>query len=421
MGRTVSQKVLARASGAREVSPGDFVEARPDLTIAHESARIAIGSFRGMGAGRVGDPGRVVLALDHRAPAECEETAGVHRLIRDFAREQGISDLYDVGEGICHQLLSEKGHVRPGALLVGADSHTTMAGALGAFATGVGPTDIAAVWATGRLWLRVPETIRVDVSGRFRKGVGAMDLALHLVGEIGAFGAEYRANEYSGRAVRGMSIGARQTLCCLSTEMGAKAAIVPADSRTLEYLAGRAANARAGAVRADPDAVYERVMNVDAAKLEPMLACPHSVDAVRPVRDEAGRPVHQAVIGTCANGRLEDFEAAARVLGGRKVHPRVRLLLVPASREVLLEGIRRGVIGSLLESGAVLESPGCGPCLGAHQGVLAPGETCISTSSRNFRGRMGSAGAEIFLASPATAAASALKGAITDPRKVMAR
>jgi homoaconitate hydratase family protein len=421
MGRTISEKILARASNGRAVKPGDFVEARPDISLAHESARIAIRSFREMGAGKVRDPARIVLALDHRTPAECEETAGVHRMIRDFATEQGIRRLYDVGEGVCHQLLAEKGHARPGALIVGADSHTTMAGALGAFATGVGPTDIAAVWATGKIWLRVPETIRVDVGGGFRTAVGAMDLALTLVGAFGAYGAEYRAIEYGGRTVHRMGIGQRQTLCNLSTEMGAKAAIVEPDKRTLACLAGRNSGPGRPAVKADPDARYESRIEVDASRLEPVLACPHSVDRVKPVAELEGRPVDQAVLGTCANGRLGDFEAAARIIGGRKVHLGVRLLLVPASREVLLQGLRSGVIGSLLESGAVLESPGCGPCLGAHQGVLAPGETCISTSSRNFRGRMGSPGAKIFLASPATVAASALKGEITDPRKVMPR
>jgi homoaconitase/3-isopropylmalate dehydratase large subunit len=296
-----------------------------------------------------------------------------------------------------------------------------MAGALGAFATGVGPTDIAAVWATGKIWLRVPETIRVDVGGGFRHGVGPMDLALTLVGTSGAYGAEYRAIEYGGKTILRMGLGHRQTICNLSTEMGAKAAIVQADQRTLAYLAGRGRRAGRPAVKADPDARYESRMEVDASRLEPLLACPHSVDRVKPVADLAGRPVDQAVIGTCANGRLEDFEAACRILRGRKVPPGVRLLLVPASREVLLRGIRKGVIGSLLESGAVLESPGCGPCLGAHQGVLADGEACISTSSRNFKGRMGSAGAVIYLASPATVAASALTGEITDPRKVMPR
>ena len=421
MGRTISEKVLARHSGERTVFPGDFVEARVDLSMAHESARIAIQGFRAMGAGKVRDPAKVVLVLDHRAPAECEETAGVHRMIRDFVREQRIAYFYDVGEGVCHQLLAEKGHVRPGALVVGADSHTTTAGALGAFATGVGPTDIAAVWATGRIWLRVPETVRVTVDGALPRGVGAMDLALTLVGRIGAYGAEYRAIEYGGSTLPRMDIGQRQTLCNLSTEMGAKAAIVEPDKRTMAYLARHGPAFKGPAVRADAGAIYERKLGLRAAELEPVVACPHSVDNVRPVREVAGRPIEQAVLGSCTNGRLEDLKTAARIVNGKKVARRVRFIVVPASRATLLQGIRKGYIGTLIRAGAVLENPGCGPCLGAHQGILAPGESCISTTSRNFRGRMGSAEAGIYLASPATVAASALKGEITDPRKVMRR
>ncbi len=419
MAATVAEKILARRSGRRRVAPGEFVEARVDLSMAHESARLAIRSFREMGAKKVHDPGRVVLVLDHRAPAECEETAGVHRLVRDFATEQRIANFYDVGEGVCHQLLAEKGHVRPGALVVGADSHTTMAGALGAFATGVGPTDISAVWATGRIWLRVPETIRVNVDGAFPRGVGAMDLALALVGRIGAYGSEYKAIEYGGSTLSRMDIGQRQTLCNLSTEMGAKAAIVEPDGRTVAYLARHGVAFRGPAARADAGAIYERKLESRAAEMEPMVACPHSVDNVRPVGEVAGRPIEQAVLGSCTNGRLRDLETAARVLGGRKLHSGVRLIVVPASRETLLQGIRKGYIGTLLRAGAVLENPGCGPCLGAHQGVLAPGESCISTTSRNFRGRMGSPEADIYLASPATVAASALRGKITDPRRVI--
>ena len=419
MAATVSEKILARHAGRRTVAPGEFVEAGVDLSMAHESARIAIRSFREMGARKVLRPKSVVLVLDHRAPAECEETAGVHRLIREFAREQKISNFYDVGEGVCHQLLSEKGHVRPGALVVGADSHTPTAGALGAFATGVGPTDLASVWAIGRIWLRVPETIRINVEGRFARGVGAMDLALTLVGRIGAYGAEFRAIEYGGSTIAGMGTGGRMTLCNLSTEMGAKAAIVEPDQRTLSYLAGQGVQFKGPAFSADLGAEYERELELQAPELEPMVARPHSVDDVRPVAEVAGHPVDQAVLGSCTNGRLEDLASAAAILKGRKVARGVRLIVVPASRAILLEGIRRGFIGTLLEAGAVLENPGCGPCLGAHQGILAPDETCISTTSRNFRGRMGSPEANIYLASPASVAASALRGVITDPRTVM--
>jgi 3-isopropylmalate/(R)-2-methylmalate dehydratase large subunit len=419
MAATASEKILARHAGQKKVAPGEFVEAKVDLSMAHESARIAIQGFRQMGAKKVLRPKTVVLVLDHRAPAECEETAGVHRLIRDFVKEQHISNFYDVGEGVCHQLLAEKGHVRPGALVVGADSHTPTAGALGAFATGVGPTDVAAVWATGKIWLRVPETTRINVNGRFHRGVGAMDLALTLVGKIGAYGAEYRAIEYGGSTIAGMGIGQRMTLCNLSTEMGAKAAMVEPDEKTMSYLADRCASFKGPAARADPGANYERKLELRAAELEPMVARPHSVDKVGPVGDAAGRPVDQAVLGSCSNGRLEDLASAAGILKGRNVARGVRFIVVPASRTILLEAIRKGFIGTLLEAGAVLENPGCGPCLGAHQGILAPDETCISTTSRNFQGRMGSPDANIYLASPATVAASALRGVITDPRTVM--
>lgn len=418
MAATVSEKILARHAGRRSVSPGEFVEARPDLSFAHESARIAIQSFLGMGAGKVQSPGKIVLVLDHRAPAESEETAGVHRLIRDFVRKQRIRSFYDVGSGVCHQLLAEGGHIRPGALVVGADSHAPTAGALGAFATGVGPTELAAVWATGRIWLRVPKTVRVEVEGRFPARVGAMDLGLWLVGRIGAYGAEYKAIEYGGTALSGMAIASRLTLCNLSTEMGAKAAIVEPDGRTISFLARCGAAFTGRPVRADPGAGYESALELRAPELEPMVARPHSVDNVRPVREEAGRPLDQAVLGSCTSGRLEDLGTAAGILKGRKVAAGVRFVVVPASRAILLEGIRRGYVGTLVRAGAVLENPGCGPCLGAHQGVLAPGECCISTTSRNFRGRMGSPDASIYLASPATVAASALRGVITDPRGV---
>jgi len=368
-------------------------------------------------APKVWDPDRIFIALDHRVPAESEETAGAHAMIRQFVRKQHIRHFYDAGEGVCHQLLPEKGRVRPGELIVGADSHTPTAGAFGAFATGIGATEMAAVWATGRLWLRVPETIRIRIDGAFRPFVGARDLALHLVGQMGAYGAEYAAIEYFGKAIDRMDIGSRMTLCNLSTEMGAKAALVEPDGRTLAFLEGRA-RGPFRPERADPGARCEMELSVDVRGLEPEVACPHSVDDVRPVGEVSGRAIHQAVIGSCTNGRLEDLREASRILGGRKVHEGVRLLVVPASREVLLEAVRRGFVRRLIESGAVLLNPGCGPCLGAHQGVLAPGEVCISTTSRNFRGRMGSPWAEIYLASPATVAASALEGVITDPREV---
>ena len=458
---TISQKILARASRSDQVAPGDIVEARVDLALSHESSRLAIKSFyemfervpgtggRGPGSDhggcrvpgtgsrdassssvtrppapctrppKVWAPEKIVIALDHRAPAECEETAAVHGQIREFARQQRIKGFYDVGEGVCHQLLAEKGHILPGELIVGADSHTVMAGAFGAFATGIGATELAAVWATGRIWLRVPETVRISLKGRLPRSSGAMDIALFLVGLLGAYGAEYKAIEYAGKGIRGLGIGPRMTLCNMSVEMGAKAAIVETDALTLRFLRA-AGHGNAGNVfRADSDAKYESKLEVDMGRIRPMVACPHSVDNVKDVDEVAGIPIQQAVIGSCTNGRLDDLRAAARILKGRKVHPGVRLIVVPASREVLLGAIKNGALKALLEAGAVVESPGCGPCLGAHQGILAPKENCISTTSRNFQGRMGSPEARIYLASPATVAASALKGEIADPRKVV--
>jgi methanogen homoaconitase large subunit len=451
---TISQKILARAAGLRQVAPGDIIDAKVDLALSHESSRLAIKSFYEMFEGvkgkgyrvmetngdrgrsrspapitlyplpytlgpRVWSPDSIVIALDHRAPAECEETASVHRQIREFWRGQGIKNFYDVGEGVCHQILAEKGHVRPGELIVGADSHTVTAGAFGAFATGIGATELAAVWATGRIWLTVPETIRIKLNGALKHAVGAMDLSLFLIGVLGAYGAEYKAIEYGGKGLKGLGIGYRMTLCNMSVEMGAKAAIIKPDARTMRFLRGMGLPNTGKIICPDTDAGYSSELEVELGRIRPMVACPHSVDNVKDIEQAEGTPVQQAVIGSCTNGRLEDLQAAARILKGRKVHPGVRLIVVPASRDVLLAAVRKGTLRALLESGAVIQSPGCGPCLGAHQGILAPGENCISTTSRNFQGRMGSTEANIYLASPATVAASALKGEITDPRKVV--
>jgi len=430
MHSTISEKILARASGRERVAPGDIVDARVDVALSHESARLAIKAFREIGVKKVWDRKRLVLLFDHRVPAECEETAVAHGMIREFVKEQKIPNFYDLNEGVCHQVLPEKGHARPGELIVGTDSHTTTHGAFGAFATGIGATEMAAVWATGKIWLKVPETILIRTEGKLGKWVAAKDLALFLVGKLGAEGAEYRAVEYRGRAIASMSMGSRMTLCNMAMEMGAKAAMVEPDAKTSAFLKGRTSG-KLSPVNADRNAKYEFDITIDIGKLEPMVASPHSVDNVSPVKEVEGTEVQQAVIGSCTNGRLEDLEAAARILRGKKVPRGVRLIVVPASRETLLDSMRTGIGGrsargrceSILEilvgAGALVPNPGCGPCLGAHQGVLAPGENCISTTNRNFKGRMGSDGARIFLASPATVAASALRGVITDPRKVM--
>jgi len=419
LGMTIAEKILARSSGRRTVSSGEIVKAKIDVAMMVDvTAPLAIRSMREMGRERVWDPERVIIVLDHLAPASSIAAAETHRTLRDFAKRQGIRGLYEVGEGICHQILPEKGHVRPGEVVVGADSHTCTHGAFGAFATGVGSMDMAAALATGKLWFRVPETVRVEIEGRLPEMVTPKDVILEVIGRIGADGATYKAVEFHGATVREMSIAGRMTLCNMAIEMGGKTGIIEADERTLEYLKGRT-EAPLRPVRSDPDAEYSERFTFEVTGLEPRVAIPSSVDNVRAISEVEGREVDQVLIGSCTNGRLEDLEVAARILKGRKVHRGVRLLVTPASREVYLKALRSGVLEVLLRSGAVVTNPTCGACWGGHIGVLAPGEVCLSTSNRNFVGRMGSPEAEVYLASPATAAASAIRGAITDPREMV--
>jgi len=355
--------------------------------------------------------------LDHVAPAASETYATEHKAIREFVAEQSIGAFYDVGEGICHQVLPEQGHAWPGALIVGSDSHTPTHGAFGAFAAGIGRTEAAAVMATGQIWLRVPDTFRIVVSGQMPARVSAKDLILYIIGNLRADGADYRSVEFTGETIEAMSIAGRMVLTNMSAEMGAKNAVVEPDDKTREWLKGRVAQAYEE-IHADPDAKYERVIEYDVSDLAPQIAKPHTVDNVVPVTEVVGKRIDQALVGTCTNGRLEDLEAAAEILRGKHIAPHVRLLVLPASREILLEAIAKGVVSDLVAAGATLLNPGCGPCLGAHEGCMAPGEVTISTANRNFKGRMGSKEAFTYLASPATVAASALKGVITDPREV---
>jgi 3-isopropylmalate/(R)-2-methylmalate dehydratase large subunit len=417
MGRTFAEKVLARKAELESVEPGVIVEVGPDVVLSHDNTAAIAGIFRGIGTGRVSIPDRVVIVLDHCVPAATEVYAGNHKTIREFVEENGIAHFYDVGVGICHQVLPEKGHVVPGSLILGSDSHTTTHGAFGAFSAGIGRSETAALWATGKIWLRVPETVRIEVNGEFPPLVGPKDLALSLIGNLGSDGALYRAVEFTGQAVRSMGIGGRMILCNMAAEMGAKAGYVETDETTERWLSGRTDEGW-DRVKSDPDAEFAMSLDYMVDELEPQVTCPHSVDNVRPVGEVAGRRVDQVLLGTCTNGRLEDLEAAALILHGRKVHLGTRMLVFPASREVLVEALRLGVIETLIESGAIVMNPGCGPCLGAHEGALAPGEVCLSTANRNFRGRMGCRDAEIYLAGPETAAASAVTGVITDPREI---
>lgn len=416
MGMTLAEKILAKKSGSSKAVPGQIVNAKVDIAMSHENADVVRRSFEQLGVDRVWDKEKIVIIFDHRVPAESEKTAITHQTIRNLVKKLGIKNFYDVNIGICHQVLPEKGHVRPGELIVGTDSHTTTHGAFGSFATGIGATEMAVVWATGELWLKVPETIKIEVRGRFKKWVFAKDLILHCMGTLKADGADYKSVEFDGETISGMSIASRMVLSNLSMEMGAKAAFVYPDDKTIQYVKART-NIPFEAILPDKDANYEKILKIDASQLEPLAACPHAVDNVKTVKELKGTKLNQALIGSCTNGRLEDLEAAAKVLKGRKIHKDMRLIVIPASWEVYLSALDQGFIKTFVEAGAVLVNSGCGPCLGVHQGILAPGERCISSTNRNFKGRMGSPEAEVYLASPATVAASAIAGEIISPEE----
>jgi len=415
---TLAEKILAKKAGKDKISAGEIVQAKVDVAMSHENGRMVKLSFERIGVEKVWAPEKIVIIFDHRVPAESERTAIGQKELREFVKAQGIKNFYDINVGVCHQVLVEEGFSRPGILLVGTDSHTTTAGALGAFATGIGATEMAAVWATGELWLRVPETLKIVVNGKLPRGVYAKDVILNIIGRIGADGADYKAIEYSGDTISSMSIASRMVISNLSMEAGAKVAFVIPDSITEDYVKTRAKGPYE-MISPDPYATYLSEHTFDVSDLEPQLACPHQVDNVKPVTEVEGTKINQAVIGSCTNGRLEDLQEAARVLKGRKVHPEVRLLVVPASWKIFKEALSEGIIETLVDAGAVLVNAGCGPCLGAHQGCLAPGEVAVTSTNRNFQGRMGSAEAFLYLASPATVAASAIEGKLADPRKYL--
>ena len=424
MGMTLAEKILARASGRGTVSPEEVVVASIDLAMSHENADLVRKSFQQIGVPRVWDPEKIVIIFDHRVPAESEKTATTHKAIREFVSRQGIRHFYDVGRGgICHQVLPENGHVLPGMVVVGTDSHTTTHGAFGAFATGIGATEMSGVWAEGELWFKTPATIRIEVAGEFRPWISAKDLILYIVGVLGAAGADYRAVEFDGPTIRGMTVASRMVLTNLSMEMGAKVAFTPVDEVLLGWLAETAGRqfSPTDACVPDDDAVYERVMKIDAAGdlEEPQVACPHAVDNVRPLSKLGNVTVHQGVLGSCTNGRLEDLAVAARILAGQHVHPGCRLLIIPASQRIYLEAMKLGYLHTFVSAGAMVNPPGCGPCVGVHQGILAAGEACVSSTNRNFVGRMGSKDSKVYLASPAVVAASAIAGRIAHPEEIV--
>jgi 3-isopropylmalate/(R)-2-methylmalate dehydratase large subunit len=424
---TVAEKILARAAGLSTVSAGMVVEPLVDLAMSHENSALIMNQFFEIFEGtglqpRVWDPGRIAIILDHRVPAETAKTATNQKKVREFAAAQGITKFHDVRAdegGICHQILPENGYVLPGMVVVGADSHTSSHGAMGAMAIGVGATDMAGVWALGRMVnVEVPATIKVVADGEFRPSVGPKDLILYLIGMLSAEGANFRVIEFHGRAVRNMSLSGRLTLCNMTVEAGATCGIVPADEETTRYLREEAGvTGVIVPVGPDPDAVYEAVVEIDVGHLEPQVAKPHTVDNVVPVTEVEGVKVDQIVIGSCTNGRLDDLEAAAAILRGTRIARGTRMLVFPASWRIYSQAMRTGVLADLVDAGAVIMNPGCGCCLGVHQGALGDGEVALATTNRNFKGRMGNPNASVYLASPVTAAVSALSGAISDPRK----
>lgn len=420
MSQTFAQKILAKKAGRDEVHPGEILTLSPDRVLSHDNSADISEKFRSLSTERVWDRERIVIILDHIVPAADSRYATNHTIIRDFVKNQGINNFYDLNWGICHQVFSEEGFALPGDLILGADSHTTTYGAFGAFSAGIGRSEMAGIWATGQIWLRVPESIRIDIDGVLPPGVYSKDVILHIIGDLKADGALYQSVEFGGKVVRKMGIADRMVLCNMAVEMGAKNGVVEPDEKTENWFKERAKGGYEP-IYADLDARYARALRYDISNLKPQIACPHTVDNVRSVREVEGEILAQVLIGTCTNGRIDDLEVAARILQGRRVKDGTRLLVFPASWRVYKEALKRGIIEVLVESRALIMNPGCGPCLGAHEGVLAPGEICLSTANRNFRGRMGCKEAEIYLASPATAAASAVEGRITDPRRFLGR
>lgn len=427
MGQTIVQKILSKATGVASLKVGDVVEPKVDLAMSHENAALVINQFleiyKGTGLSpKVWNPDKIAIIFDHRVPAESSKTATNQKKVRNFVAEQKISKFHDIrGDemGICHQILPESGYVRPGNVVVGTDSHTTSHGALGAFSFGIGATEMASVWTLGTILnVQVPPTIKVQVKGKFNKFVLPKDLILYLIGQLTAEGANFRVIEFHGEAIRSMSTSGRLTICNMTVEAGATSGMVPPDNETINYLRNTAGvTDEIELINPDTDAEYENTIEINASELEPQVACPHTVDNVKPINQLSDIKINQVVIGSCTNGRLDDLEIAARILKNRKIDKNVRMLVFPASGKIYKEAMKAGYLLDLMDAGAVIVNPGCGPCLGVHQGALGDGEIALSTTNRNFKGRMGNPNSEVYLSSPAVAAASAITGFITDPRE----
>ncbi len=424
MGMTITEKILADHAGKKEVRPGDLITARIDLAMANDvTAPLAVKLLERYGIDGVFDPERIALVLSHFVPAKDIKSAEQAKIVREFAKKHGIKWFFEEGEGIEHAILPEEGIVVPGDLVVGADSHTCTYGALGAFATGVGSTDVAYAMATGEIWLRVPESMKFVFYGKLKPWVTAKDLILYTIGQIGVDGALYRAMEFEGEAIRELSIDQRLTITNMAVEAGAKSGIIAPDEKTIEYVRKRAKR-EWKVYSSDPDAEYHSVYEWNAEDIEPLVAWPYLPSNVHPVSESTHITIDQAFIGSCTNGRLEDLRLAAKVFRsalrqGKRVHPYVRCIVIPASKKVYMQAMKEGLIDVFMEAGCVVSTSTCGPCLGGHMGVLAEGERCISTSNRNFPGRMGHPKAEAYLANPAVVAASAVMGRIAHPEEVV--
>lgn len=424
----MTEKLLARASGNNTVKPGEIVVIEPDVILSHDNTAAIAGIFEQLPAGRVKHPDRLAITLDHAAPPPSAMHAQNHARVREFVREQGIANFFEVGRGICHQVLCEEGVVGPGMTLLGADSHSTHYGWLGAFSAGIGRSEVAALWATGQLWLRVPETMRVTLSGKLDAGVTTKDLTIHLIGILSSDGATYMAVEFDGDGIAGLSPDSRAVLTNMMAEMGAKNACIAPDALTWRWLEMTLKRTRKDehetrldffrqrALYADPAATYAVHHQIRLGDIEPMISCPHSVDTTLALSELPSTAVDVGFIGTCTNGRLEDIRAAAEIARGRRL--RKRLIVIPASSMVLRDAAEAGYIADLIDAGATIGTPGCGPCMGVHAGVLAPGEVCVSSANRNFRGRMGEPTAEIYLANPAVVAASCIAGRLIHPAEL---
>lgn len=422
MGETFAEKILADKAGFKEVIPGQIVIVKPDHLLTHDNTASIIAKIQDeLNEYGIVDKDFPVIVLDHVIPPADEKTATNHKKIREFVKKHGIVNFFDIGIGICHQVLFEKGFALPGSLILGSDSHTCSYGALGVFASGIDRTEAACLLLTGETWLKIPQSIKITLKGRLKPPACSKDAILYIIGDIGADGANYCSVEFHGD-LKQFSVSDRFTIANMGVEMGAKVAVFPIDDLSIEYLETLGVKKSSyKAVWSDHDANYSEELVYDLSKIAPVVACPHTVDNVKPIDEVAGIKIDQCLIGTCTNGRLNDLEVAAEILKGRRVNSDTRLLILPASKEVYKAALKENIIETLVEAGAVILPPGCGPCLGAHQGVLAPSERCLSTANRNFKGRMGCRDAEIYLASPATVAASSLFGKITDPREVINR